>query len=189
MIKILILVATSIAYSIATKWRKLDLTEVFDTTDETSFASLLVATFDLDFEGVDIWTEKDQKKISRNLKKLFKTFDRLEKAKFKSKREKRQFIKFCKIAGTRFDTPLTTLTEAAFVSDFDDFFLYPLYLSDYARDDSSKKDYRKEFCEDFYDAVVNEEEDADNKSVANYFEYKGYSSLSDNESGFFNAMT
>ena len=45
MLKLLFLAATLIAFSVATKWRKLDVDKLFDTTDETSFASVLAATF------------------------------------------------------------------------------------------------------------------------------------------------
>ena len=61
-------------------------------------------------------------------------------------------------------------------------------MTEYARDKSTRKDYRKKFCEGFYDAIVEAEEGADNKSVANYLEYEGYSSLNDSIIGFFTAM-
>ena len=100
------------------------------------------------------WDEKDQRKISRNLKKVYKAYDKLANAKFESKREERRFKKFCRLVGTKLEEVFDPLSDAAKESAYNDYYDYAVELAEYATDRSTRREFKNDICQDLYDSAV-----------------------------------
>ena len=158
----------------------LEVSEIADDSVSDSLADAFGTEYNLDFSS-GMWDEKEQRRIVRNLNRLYKRYDRLSSTDFDTNKQWRRFRSFCTTAAENFENLFDSLTRIADNNDYDDFFEYPLYASKYAKNRTTRKEYRNDFCQKYYDFVI---DDVDDEDFAGWFDFDGFDDLSDDHEGF-----